>query len=124
VWSSELPKSTLLAGKGVHHNIYDQAKSDSFKASKGQHWNITYGDGSSASGNVGTDVVNIGGIVVKNQAVEMAKKLSPSFAQGYGKQNLLMLFLSARHMLILSPILCRRRTARTRFRMLPSTSFH
>ena len=73
-----------MAGKATHHNIFDHCKSDSFEASGGQHWNITYGDGSSASGNVGTDVVNISGIVIKNQAVEMAKKLSPSFAQGYG----------------------------------------
>lgn len=56
VWSTELPKSTLFAGKAIHHNIYDHSKSETFKPSAGEHWNITYGDGSTASGNVGTDV--------------------------------------------------------------------
>ena len=84
MWSTELPKSTILAAKSVHHNLYDHAKSHTFEPSSGQTWNITYGDGSSASGNVGTDVVNIGGIQIANQAVEMAKKLSPSFEQQEG----------------------------------------
>jgi hypothetical protein len=73
-----------MSGKAVHHNIYDHSKSSTFKPSEGQHWDITYGDGSSASGNVGTDVVEVGGIQVHNQAVEMAKRLSPSFANGRG----------------------------------------
>lgn len=72
------------AGKSVHHNIFDHAKSHTFKPSDGQHWNITYGDGSSASGTVGTDVVSIGGVEVKNQAVELANKLSPEFQQSAG----------------------------------------
>jgi hypothetical protein len=84
VWSTELPKSTLLADKAIHHNIYDHAKSHTFKSSPGQTWNITYGDGSSASGNVGTDIVDIGGICIEDQSVEMAKKLSPSFEQQKG----------------------------------------
>lgn len=45
-------------------------------------WKIEYGDGSSASGNVGTDVVSIGGLKIQNQAVELAKKLAAQFAQG------------------------------------------
>lgn len=45
---------------------------------------ISYGDGSSASGTVGTDDVNIGGLVVKRQSVELAKTLSTSFASGVG----------------------------------------
>ena len=84
VWSTELSKSTILSGKTVHHNIFDYEKSHTFERSAGQTWNITYGDGSSASGNVGTDVVNIGGIILKNQAVELAKKLSSSFEQQAG----------------------------------------
>ena len=84
MWSTELSKSTLLSGKTVHHNIFDYEKSHTFEHSAGQTWNITYGDGSSASGNVGTDVVNIGGIILKSQAVELAKKLSSSFEQQAG----------------------------------------
>jgi len=45
---------------------------------------ISYGDGSSASGNVGTDDVQLGGLTIKNQAIELAKKMSTQFVQGTG----------------------------------------
>lgn len=48
---------------------------------KGESWKISYGDGSSASGDVGTDIVDLGGLKVENQAVELAKQLSDQFAQ-------------------------------------------
>ena len=50
----------------------------------GSSWKISYGDGSSASGDVGTDLVNIGGLKIENQAVELAKTLAAQFAQGTG----------------------------------------
>lgn len=46
--------------------------------------NSSYGDGSGASGTVGTDSVNIGGLVIKDQAIELADTLSTSFQQGVG----------------------------------------
>jgi len=42
------------------------------------------GDGSSASGDVGTDTLVLGGLSVENQSIELASKLSSSFAQGTG----------------------------------------
>lgn len=43
-----------------------------------------YGDGSSASGNVYSDTISLGGLTIKNQEVELAKKLSSEFASGAG----------------------------------------
>ena len=80
VWSTELPKSTSTKG----HTVYDHSKSSTFKASKGSSWKISYGDSSSASGTVGTDNISIGGLVIKNQAIELAKTLSTQFEQGVG----------------------------------------
>lgn len=84
LWSTDLPKSTQLSGKASHHNIFDHSKSSTFKPSPGQTWSITYGDGSSASGTVGTDTIEIGGVTVKNQAIETASKMSQEFQQGAG----------------------------------------
>ncbi|KAI9750169.1 MAG: hypothetical protein M4579_006580 [Chaenotheca gracillima] len=81
VWSTELPSSTTSQSSG--HTIFDSSKSSTFKATNST-WQISYGDGSSASGNVGTDNVTIGGLVVKKQAVELAQKLSSEFASGAG----------------------------------------
>ena len=50
----------------------------------GSTWKIKYGDGSSASGTVGTDNVTIGGLTIQNQAIELAKKMSQQFVQGTG----------------------------------------
>lgn len=50
----------------------------------GSTWNISYGDGSSASGNVGTDNVTLGAVTIKGQAVELAEKISSQFIQDTG----------------------------------------
>lgn len=50
----------------------------------GSKWKISYGDQSSASGDVGTDNVNVGGLIITNQAIELAKQMSQQFVQGTG----------------------------------------
>lgn len=50
----------------------------------GASWKIRYGDGSNASGIVGTNNVTLGGLTVENQAIELASKLSPQFTKGAG----------------------------------------
>ncbi|KAL8775018.1 MAG: hypothetical protein Q9209_000497 [Squamulea sp. 1 TL-2023] len=80
VFSTLLKKTTNTSG----HNVFDPKKSKSFKETPGSSWRITYGDGSSASGSVGTDNVTIGGLTVENQSIELAKTLSPQFASGVG----------------------------------------
>ncbi|PSS27445.1 hypothetical protein M430DRAFT_130991 [Amorphotheca resinae ATCC 22711] len=82
VWSTELPSSTQSQGTG--HTIFNPKKSSTFKATSGSTWKIAYGDSSTASGNVGTDNVTIGGLTIKNQAVELAKQMSAQFVQGAG----------------------------------------
>ncbi|KZF19580.1 acid protease [Xylona heveae TC161] len=81
VWSNELPASTQSQGS---HTIYNPSKSSTYKKLSGYSWKIEYGDQSSASGTVGTDNVTLGGLTIKNQAVELAKSLSAQFAQGSG----------------------------------------
>jgi hypothetical protein len=76
--------STETKNVGSGHNIFDPSKSSTFKKATGKAWKISYGDGSSASGDVGTDVVTIGGLKIENQAVELAKTLAAQFAQGTG----------------------------------------
>ena len=76
VFSSELPSNEQTG-----HNIYNPANSGTAKVDSGETWSISYGDGSSASGNVYTDVVSVGGTSVTGQAVELAKTISSEFAQ-------------------------------------------
>lgn len=80
VWSTQLPKSTSTEG----HVVYDPSKSSTFKNSDGSTWKISYGDSSSASGTVGTDNINIGGLTIKDQAIELADTLSTQFESGVG----------------------------------------
>ncbi|KAK6523189.1 Type I transmembrane sorting receptor [Orbilia ellipsospora] len=68
--------SSLMSSSQTHgHNIYKPKVSPLSGAS----WDISYGDGSSASGSVYLDTVTIGGLTVSKQAVEAAKKASSSF---------------------------------------------
>lgn len=82
VWSTGLP-SSILHGPGSH-SIFDSSKSSTFHESPSLTWRVSYGDSSSASGNVGTDVVNVGGLVIKDQAVELATSMSSSFVSNAG----------------------------------------
>lgn len=79
VWSTKLSRSEQNAGTQQGIAIFDPNKSTTFKNAQGDSWKITYGDGSSASGSVGTDTVKIGDISVENQAVELATQISSSF---------------------------------------------
>lgn len=84
VWSTSLSKSTQTAGVKAGHTIFDPTKSSTWETSSGSTWKISYGDSSSASGTVGTDVVNVGGLAIQGQAVELANTLSTQFVQGAG----------------------------------------
>ncbi|MCJ1438398.1 Type I transmembrane sorting receptor [Xylographa pallens] len=72
VFSSEQPKSETTG-----HVIYTPSATS--KLLSGETWDISYGDGSSASGNVYSDNVSVGKATVTAQAVEAAKTVSAEF---------------------------------------------
>lgn len=90
VFNTQLPDSDETG-----HRLYDPAKSKTFKPLNGATFKISYGDSSSATGNVGTDTVNIGGAVVTNQAIELATDVTESFAQDVNSDGLLGLGFSS-----------------------------
>lgn len=95
VWSTELPQSILSQANAQNQQVaFDATKSSTFKKLDNETWKISYGDSSSASGDVGTDVLDLGGLKVQNQAIELAKELSQQFAQGNGSGLLGLAFSS------------------------------
>ncbi|KAF2674758.1 acid protease [Microthyrium microscopicum] len=69
------------------HNLYNPAASSTSQKTANK-WSITYGDQSSASGVVYLDTVEVGGVIVKNQGVEVATKVSQQFLQAFDGDGL------------------------------------
>ncbi|KAB8077754.1 Aspartic protease pep1 [Aspergillus leporis] len=88
VFSDELPKTEQTG-----HDVYKP----SGNASKieGASWDISYGDGSSASGDVYKDTVTVGGVTAQGQAVEAASKISQQFTEDKNNDGLLGLAFSS-----------------------------
>jgi hypothetical protein len=53
--------------------------STTFQTAENKTWRIQYGDGSTASGTVGSDVLTMGGLKIMNQAIEVAEETSEQF---------------------------------------------
>ncbi|KAI8067014.1 rhizopuspepsin 2 precursor [Gilbertella persicaria] len=79
--SSDLWIASTLCSSCSSQNQYDPSSSSTYKAD-GRSWSISYGDGSTASGILGTDTVNLGGLKIAHQTIELAKRESSSFSSG------------------------------------------
>jgi hypothetical protein len=84
----------LSTASQTGHTNFNPQKSTSFKLMQGASFTISYGDGSGAAGNVGTDTVNIGGATVTSQAIELATAVSTSFVQDTNSNGLVGLAFS------------------------------
>ena len=84
VFSTELPSS-----EDTGHTLYNPADSSTAKLLPGETWNISYGDGSGASGNVYSDTVSVGTTQVTGQGVETAESVSSEFEEDTDSDGLL-----------------------------------
>lgn len=80
---------------GSSATFFDPSKSSTWTVYQGGSWEISYGDGSSASGTVGFDEVTIGGLTAKKQAIELADQVSSSFQTDASTDGLLGLAFSS-----------------------------
>lgn len=72
--------TNLPAASQRGHTIYDPTKSTTFQNALSQSsFNVSYGDGSTCSGPVGVDEVDIGGSTVAQQAIGLPDVVSQSF---------------------------------------------
>lgn len=79
----------LSADEIQGRQVYDPTKSKTFQMMPGAKFTIRYGDGSGAEGNVGTDVVDVGGAVAPKQAVELATAVTDTFVRDINNGGLM-----------------------------------
>jgi hypothetical protein len=78
--SSDLWFPSISCSDCKGKTLYNPRKSKTYKKD-GRPWNITYGDQSHSGGIMAKDDVNLAGLIIKNQAIEMATSISGQFEQ-------------------------------------------
>ena len=88
VFSSELSQQSVDVAES-HDDVYSPGRSQSATVLPGYSWNISYGDGSTASGSVYTDVLKVGDITALNQTVGAASYVSSAFVEDLNSDGIL-----------------------------------
>lgn len=83
LFSTEMPKHEYTT-----QHVFDEKASSTAKKTSAR-WDIGYADGGYARGSVITDVVSVGGVTFKNQAVELAQDVSQDFTNDTDSHGLL-----------------------------------
>ncbi|KAL9059624.1 MAG: hypothetical protein Q9162_001129 [Coniocarpon cinnabarinum] len=88
--------NTLLppAYRAGHQQFYDPNASATYRDLPGLHWEIIYGDYSAAKGVVGSDWVDMGGVRIDGQSVELATNLTYGFVRDVANDGLVGLGFS------------------------------
>jgi hypothetical protein len=81
--------TALSSSQRGDHSAFDSSKSETWEEYEGATWDISYGDGSGASGTVGFDQVDVGGVTATRQAVEIATTVSSAFVSDENNDGLL-----------------------------------
>ena len=84
VMSNRLAPDVQSELKASGHNIYSPETSHTARPATNLTWEIGYGDGSTARGDVVRDTLVIGNISVEDQAIECAQEISDAFKQSAG----------------------------------------
>lgn len=84
----------LPARSQLGHTLYNPSQSTTVTGMNGSSFEITYGDGSFASGPVVSDVVDIGGATVNEQAIGIPTNVSESFTRDVHSNGLVGLGFS------------------------------
>jgi hypothetical protein len=74
------PTSTCSTAACKAHTRFNPTKSSTYKKDS-RPWAIKYGDGSSASGHLASEIVNVGGEVQVRQTVGLARNVSDEFRE-------------------------------------------
>lgn len=81
--------TALGAADQSGRTVYDPSKSPTYKNVAGSSFAVNYGDSSQTYGSVGVDTVEVAGITVVGQAIELPSAVSSSFTKDLNAEGIL-----------------------------------